>query len=125
MKFVKGQSGNPSGRKKLPEELRKYPRLVREEIQHMISKFAHMDAKALAELVDPDYQGSITGLERSIILNLLDKDKLPFILDRTIGKVVEVVETHNPYLEMPKDELIKVAETKLKTLKAGDDEEKV
>lgn len=116
MKFVKGQSGNPSGRRKLPEALKKYPRLVKEEIQHMISKFANMQAAELLALSKDD--SAITGLERTIILNILDKDKLPFLLDRTVGKVVEVVEQTNTYQSMTTIELIKLGEETIKTLKA-------
>lgn len=88
-KFVKGQIANPTGRPKLPEHLREIRQLSRQEVVATITKFFRIDAKALQSLIDANT--GITGLERSIIKNILDYNKLGFLLDQTIGKVVEQV----------------------------------
>lgn len=107
--FVKGTSGNPSGRKKLPEELRKHAKLCSEEILHVIGKYARMrvcDAEAAVQ------NKELPVIDHAILKNLLDYTRLGFILERTIGKVpdrVEVSGTIGELLEeVPTEQLLKV-----------------
>lgn len=91
-KFIPGQSGNPKGLSKVPESLKDHKQMHMGIVSRMITKFGNMTVDQLEKLKDDK---SITGLEKSIIENLLDKDKLPLILDRTVGKVTEVTEVRH------------------------------
>lgn len=116
--FKPGQSGNPKGRVAVPEHLRKYPKLIKEEVQRMIAHYGAMptgDLRAIAEDINTP------GLVRSIVLNLLDKDKLPILLDRTIGKVTEHIETKNIYAEIETPKLIEIGKEAIKKLESGED----
>lgn len=113
--FKKGQSGNPKGRPKLPEDLVAVKRLASAEVQTMIAKFSRMNVGQLKELVKDD---SISGLERAIIMNIMDPLRMDYILSRCIGKVPDIVESTNTninmdydpeeYAEVPKEALIKL-----------------
>ncbi len=90
--FQPGQSGNPAGRGKLPEELRQYKELTPEEVKRMFAKYARMGEAGIDEAMNEDdtpmFEKVIaSGLKRA--LKDGDYAKLNFILDRTIGKVAE------------------------------------
>lgn len=111
-KWAKGQSGNPGGRPKLPEHLRNVERIHADEIKAMISRFSRMRVSDLkAYLKDPE----VTGIEQQLISNILNPLSIGFVLDRTIGKEPDKVETkighlENPeeYEEIPKEALIQL-----------------
>jgi hypothetical protein len=97
--FKKGQSGNPNGRPKLPEDLKKVKLLSDAEIKRLMAAFAQMTTE--------DIQGFSTDLKKPVLHVLLariylkaiedgDQRRLDFILDRTIGKVVEKVQDVTP-----------------------------
>lgn len=88
--FVKGQVANPTGRPKLPEHLRDVKTLTRVEVVATLSKFFRMPAIELERLAAKGCT-EVSGLERSIIKNILDYTRLGFLLDQAIGKVVEQV----------------------------------
>jgi hypothetical protein len=114
-RFKPGQVATPGGRPKIPDELKAHKVLTKDEVSHTIAMYARMDAGALQELsVNP----ATKGIDRAIILNILDHHKLPIILDRVIGKVTEVVANihvdYNPeeYQEIPAEALIKLVSGK-------------
>lgn len=113
--FVKGQVANPGGRPKLPEHLRGVITLTRAEVVATLCKFFRMDATQLKDLsVNPV---GITGLELSIVKNILDYHKLGMLLDQSIGKVVEQVAVYQG-LGNPED-YTAISQTILDQLAAG------
>ena len=110
--FKPGVSGNPSGRPKVPDELKKYNGVTPERTRRLFDKYASMSMGQLRALAEDD---SISGLEHNIVMSLLDPNKFPFFLDRAVGKVKEVVEQTNisltpddmkEYEEVPREALI-------------------
>ena len=95
-KFKPGQSGNPKGRPPLPAEIRAIKSLSPQYVKKIISKLALMDREQMMEWIQkPLIKGGPTNIElmvASIITKAVtdgDQGKLNFLLDRTIGKVVE------------------------------------
>jgi hypothetical protein len=108
--FRKGVSGNPSGRPK--------NRLTKESIGTTISRlFAATKPTIEAILADPDTSNE----ERAIALMVQDvttkpnKDNLNFLLDRSIGRVVEILEQTVKSIDdsdleaIPREVLLKLA----------------
>lgn len=91
-KFVKGISANPAGRPPMPKELREVKDMTPSFVKKVIAKLAQMTREEMDAWVN---SGSLNNLERmvaSIIVKATsegDHNKLSFLLDRTIGKVVE------------------------------------
>jgi hypothetical protein len=88
--FKKGQSGNPSGRPKIPEGLRTIASLSQHEVTKLVSKYARM---TIRDLFAAAKNQDTPVIELSIIKIFLlsaehgDQSKLTFLLDRAIGKV--------------------------------------
>ncbi len=87
-----GESGNPVGRTKLPEELRGIKALTGEEACRLISKYARMDYAEVKALLEAK---AIPVLELAIckiFLEAIEKGdfmRLDFLFNRAIGKVRE------------------------------------
>lgn len=91
-----GQSPNPLGRPRLPADLRAIKKLTPSYIRMVIAKLTRMDPGELMSYLElPLAQGGPNNLEimvASIIRRAGidgDQSKLNFLLDRSIGKVVE------------------------------------
>jgi hypothetical protein len=98
-KWKKGQSGNPGGRPKLPAELKMIKELTGEEVKRLFAKYARMNkeeiSSAVTDKTTPMFELVIAaGLVKAVKDG--DYQKLNFILDRTIGKVVEKTEVELP-----------------------------
>lgn len=90
--FPKGVSGNPSGRTKLPAELKKIKPFTTEEVERLIAKYLRMTTAQLNEVVHDKKSPAIAVLFGSIIIHCAksgDYSKLDFLLNRTIGRVSE------------------------------------
>jgi len=98
MVFKPGKSGNPAGRPPLPAEIRAIKVMSPAYVKRVISQLLLMH-KTPAQLEAwskiPVESGGPTNLEM-IVLSIImkagvdgDHNKLSFLLDRTIGKVVE------------------------------------
>jgi hypothetical protein len=89
MAFVKGKSGNPSGRPKLPKELASIRSLTSDEIKKIVSKFADMTKEEIGAVLSdprtPMIQLAIGGIMVKAVKDS-DPNKLNFLLDRAIGK---------------------------------------
>jgi len=97
--FKPGESGNPKGRLPMSPELRAIKALSPGYVKKIISKLTQMDPKTLMAWVELSVAGQtvepMNNLEMMLasIINKAvsegDQGKLNFLLDRTIGKVVE------------------------------------
>ena len=92
-KWKKGQSGNPSGSKKLPEDLKeaksKYSKQV---IKALLAQCLDKKVTELEEILKDKNNKVIDHLiGRIALLGIVkgDQARLSFILDRMIGKVTE------------------------------------
>ncbi len=120
-----GQSGNPGGRAKLPEELRAIKALTQEEVARYVAKYARMGSTELDALV---LARSVPMLELAIARIFQEAEakgdftRLSFLLDRAIGKVqvVEITDASMAALEeisaLSTPELIKLVRDKLPAL---------
>jgi hypothetical protein len=95
-KFKPGYSGNIAGKPALSPELRMVRDLTPNYVKKIISKLALMDrASLMAWLEKPGEEAGPNNLEMVVASILVkatqdgDHSKLNFLLDRTIGKVVE------------------------------------
>lgn len=83
--WVPGQSGNPGGRPKLPEELRLIRSLTQEELSKYVSKYSRMAPDALDVLVEarsiPMLELAIARIFQESALKG-DFTRLGFLLDR-------------------------------------------
>jgi hypothetical protein len=100
--FKPGQSGNPSGRPKLPKELRDVKEFTTEEIRRIIAKYMRLPKDELAELMKSG-AGKLPMFEAmicSILANAYktgDFSRLDFCLNRSGHKMNDKakVEIHN------------------------------
>lgn len=96
MVFKPGESGNPAGRPPLPAELKAIKDLSPQMVRKVIAKLAQMDRETMFEwLKKPLALGGPNNMELMIAsivsaaITDADHNKLQFLLDRSIGKVVE------------------------------------
>lgn len=97
--FVKGQSGNPNGRPKLPEDIKAASKLTRASLEAIINKYMGMDKDQLGDVVKAKGTPVIELMIASIIHKALvhgDQQRLDFMLNRLIGRVKEQVEISVP-----------------------------
>ncbi len=88
-----GQSGNPSGRPKLPEHLRAIASLTQDEVTKLVSKYARMTRDELQAAVSSTTTPMLEISIASIFAQAAkhgDFSRLAFLLDRAIGKVKDV-----------------------------------
>lgn len=93
--FKKGQSGNPSGRPKLPEDVVEGRKLNKIEVARIFNRLINMPATELKDvLTNPDTKAMELIVGKIIAEGIKHGDaaRLNFILDRMIGKVVDKVE---------------------------------
>ena len=96
--WKKGESGNPSGRKKLPNDIREAKTMDKIQFARILHKFVHMRKDQLSDsLRNPN----ATMLELMVghIVAKAAKDgdtvRATFLLDRMIGKVADQVDVSN------------------------------
>ena len=101
--FVKGQSGNPGGRLKLPDDIKEARKLNQIELERLVNKYLWLTADEVKAL---DKNPATPMMER-MILSIVsiaaekgDQQRLEFILCRLIGKVKDQIEvsTVKPYI---------------------------
>jgi len=92
-----GQSGNPSGRPKVPDDVKAIRKLSPFELERIINKYLQMDAPQIKSLLDSQTLPMREAYIASILLkglNYGDPKRFDFILNRLIGKVTEHVQHH-------------------------------
>ncbi len=84
-RFKKGQSGNPSGKPKVPDHLRDVKQFTAEEVNRTIAKYMRLSRNELAEI---NNNGDLPGFEAVICSIILqahksgDFSRLEFCLNR-------------------------------------------
>lgn len=99
MVFKKGQSGNPKGRKKMPEELKYAKKLNKEFVEVQLTKFLGKSVKDLDEILENSELPSMQHfISKIILIGIKEGDhvRLNFLFDRVIGKVTEKIEHKMP-----------------------------
>ena len=115
--WPKGQSGNPGGKLKLPEALRNIRHLTPIELCKIVSKYARMKRKELQIAVEDQDTPMIDLAIASIFAQSAkngDYQRLAFLLDRTVGKVPDMIEDDEDRSE--REELAKLSLNELLTL---------
>jgi Family of unknown function (DUF5681) len=97
--YKPGQSGNPGGRPKLPEHLRLIKAFTAEEIQRIIAKHGRSTLDNILKIKDDPKAAVIDRIfARMFHDSFFSREgealnAIKFILDRSIGKVPDVVLT--------------------------------
>lgn len=97
--FQKGQSGNPGGRHKLPEDIRKARALNQVELERTVNRFLYMDRAQVQEAIKNPETPMIDLMVASIMAQAAqkgDERRLEFILQRMIGRVTDKIEVKTP-----------------------------
>lgn len=93
--FKKGQSGNPSGRPKMPSDIiegRKFNQIEVARIFNRFVNYSYEDLKAVMNSPTSTTMELIIGKIMGEAIRTGDHMRMNFILDRMIGKVKDVVE---------------------------------
>lgn len=93
--FLPGQSGNPAGRPPIPEEVKEYKKINQVKFIEMVNKYMFMDRASLLAMQKSPNTKAIDLMIIALIIKTVnqgDYSRLNFLLDRTIGKVVEKIE---------------------------------
>lgn len=124
-RFKPGQSGNPSGRPKLPEHLRFIQSFSGHEVEKIFAKYLRMTKDELQEIVRKDETPMIDLCVAQLIAQAAihaDVARFTMILDRTIGRVPnepmpETNDVINELREKTNQELIDEAQRYIEMLK--------
>lgn len=89
-KWKKGQSGNPAGRAKIPEDVKVARKLTQVEFERICYNLMCMSTGRLAELVKSERTPVLTALVARILekgIHDSSKAELNFFIERFLGKV--------------------------------------
>lgn len=98
-RWKKGQSGNPTGRRKLPVSLKGVSELTAEEIKRTIAKHFRMDKEELAKVLQNAKSPSLDLIIASTIAKAIkdgDISRAEYLFMRSLGKVKDVMEVVQP-----------------------------
>lgn len=93
--FKKGQSGNPGGRIKLPEDVKQAKNMNRVELERTLNRLVHMTPMQLKEILNAPNTPVFEVMIAQIVTKAAqqgDHMRLNFLLDRMVGKVKEHIE---------------------------------
>ena len=92
-RFLPGQSGNYSGRKKLPEHLRFVDKFTNEEIKAMVSMYLRMDSETMGNKLKAKDTPQADKAIISLIQEIIEKgchSRLEYLLARAGCKISKV-----------------------------------
>lgn len=126
--FKKGQSGNPSGRPPLPPEVKAAKALTTAQFIETASRYLQATPAQLRDARESDDTTALDRVVISIIEGAMifgDERKLTMLLDRTIGKVPDKLESENHHFienmkrlrDMSDEQLATQAEEAMSVLK--------
>lgn len=98
-RYVKGQTGNPGGRAKMPADLRGIAVLTTEELKLTISKYFKCIKKELDDLVQNPKTPALDLILIKSILNSMssgDLHKVEYLFLRCLGRVTDKIEIVHP-----------------------------
>jgi hypothetical protein len=98
-RFKPGKSGNPSGRKPLPDPLRGVAKLTSDELSRTISLYFRMDINDLKEAIDNPKTTTLDLLIATTIALAIkngDIQKAEYLFLRSLGRVTEKIEIQHP-----------------------------
>lgn len=113
-RFKKGQSGNPNGRPRIPEDLKMARRLNKLELEKLLNQFLFMTPIEMEARVKSQDVTAIEAMIGSIIIKAVkdgDQQRLNFILERLIGKVKDQIDLTvvKPFIiKRPNGELVEM-----------------
>jgi len=93
--FKKGQVANPNGRGKMPEELQKANKLSAKKFIEYVNRYVNMNRSEIKEDLERKEATMLELLVGGMIskaVSTQDPVRANFILDRTIGKVIDKME---------------------------------
>lgn len=93
--WQKGQSGNPGGKPRLPEELKGINSLSQHEVTKLISKHARLPYQELKEFLLDAANPSLELAIASVLEKGIEKGdflRISFLLDRAIGRVKDIIQ---------------------------------
>ena len=93
--FKPGQTGNPAGKAKMPEELQKANKLSAKKFIEYVNRYVNMNRSEIKEDLERKEATMLELLVGGMIskaVSTQDPVRANFILDRTIGKVIDKME---------------------------------
>lgn len=93
--FLPGQSGNPNGQPKVPQEIKDARQLTKLELERLLNKYMVMTKDEVQEALKNPATPALELMIGSIVAKAVsggDDKRLNFLLERMIGKVKEKVE---------------------------------
>lgn len=127
VKFKPGQSGNPGGRPKLPDDIKEARKLNQVELERIVNKYLYMDREAVKAAISSPGTPMMELMVASIVAQAAQKGdhlRLDFVLNRMIGKVKDEKD-HNFNLNMnlramPREDVIELGKDAIRYLQDGD-----
>lgn len=119
--FKPGTSGNPSGRPKLPEDIANARKQNANSVARILNAFMNMSLDDLKKLMASPATPTLELMIGRVVVESIksgDQTRLNFILDRSIGKVVDKME-----VALPKPTLVKLLDSPAILLGHEKDEE--
>lgn len=107
--FQQGQSGNPNGRPKTPEDIIKANRLTKEAFSRLVNKYLHMNRLNITENLKRPEASMLELLIGGMVVKAAkdhDWQRANFILDRIIGKAPAVIDVGVGVAQLSNAELI-------------------
>ena len=98
-RFKPGQSGNPGGKPKVPDDIRKARTLNQIELERTVNRYLYMDRAQVQEAIKNPETPMIELMVASIMAQAAqkgDERRLEFILQRMIGRVTDKIEVKTP-----------------------------